>query len=717
MVLVKFISDIDCKIYIDKDFAGSIQSGKMLKILLDQGTYLVEVFDDSNKCIKSYELSVGIKENQILQNLSNIINTVYDVIENLKNDSSLIFYNQRAILRYGDLFGFINSRYEIVIPPIYSYAENFIKDKSLVKRLFPDGEKVTIIDSEGNICFGKWFDQINETESILLLKNSNCIYILSKRDYSIINTYFDAGYDGSHSLLPVFVEDDIDKKYGFIDKNGNEVVPLIYDYVWGFHENGFAKVMRFGRLHVVSQNGDLYETLEQALKEKNNKQSFLRKLTKEESLLKGFDFRPFDTYCDEYYPLKENGQWGLGGYKWITVQPQKDTYKSVDEIRTEIIAEEDKLFEEAKMSLFGAFMKRSTQEEIERKVQNRLLDQTKPYDELVPSNKIEMYKCDQIIYLAHGYLVYRIGRKCFLLQFSTPNNIYTYDVDWAFPLVLSGNTNGNNKYISPNILVRKNKRYGIISMIGIELLQTEYDEILFHFSIDNAGIERIGYVLKDKKWAFVNFRNGKLLTSFEYNSIELVKPNDSEFDIDSFYIVNKDGKFGCLDYQRHEFIRCDYSMIEYKIQYQERGYSIQFQLKKDSKFGTFEKFYSFTDNKRFSFLVEPEFDECKFLNHEGSIAGYGYLSFLAVRKNDKWGILDCTPCSPTVYPLSDSSFDTSPNFEDLEFKYQNLDDLQADLKEEFNRRYNKYYRPYDVFYVGDIPLISEHDENYDSDTE
>ena len=47
-------------------------------------------------------------------------------IEKLRNDSSLRFYNQRASFCHNGSYGYINSQYEVVIEPIYSFADIFI---------------------------------------------------------------------------------------------------------------------------------------------------------------------------------------------------------------------------------------------------------------------------------------------------------------------------------------------------------------------------------------------------------------------------------------------------------------------------------------------------------------------------------------------------------------------------------------------------------------
>ena len=42
MAIVKFITDKNCQLFIDMELVGDVFTGKMLKISLDAGSYLVE---------------------------------------------------------------------------------------------------------------------------------------------------------------------------------------------------------------------------------------------------------------------------------------------------------------------------------------------------------------------------------------------------------------------------------------------------------------------------------------------------------------------------------------------------------------------------------------------------------------------------------------------------------------------------------------------------
>jgi hypothetical protein len=240
------------------ELVGDVFVDKMLKISLEAGSYLVEGKDTNGKSIGKYKLTVNPSDTQVLENLSEKFNEIDAAICNLRNDSSLRFYHQRAIFCYNGNYGYINSQYKIAIEPIYSYAENFTNGFALVKKIFPNGEKATVIDIDGNISLDRWYDYIGGNEKTILLKSKKTFYVFSKEDYSIINQYLDAKYDGKGELIPIHQHIGVDDMYGYIDRAGTEVIPLIYDFAGNFRSNNLATVKRLGEYNAVDLNGNLY---------------------------------------------------------------------------------------------------------------------------------------------------------------------------------------------------------------------------------------------------------------------------------------------------------------------------------------------------------------------------------------------------------------------------------------------------------------------------
>lgn len=53
MAIVKFISENSCQIFVDMELVGEVQAGRMLKVSLETGSYLVEVKDAEGNYLKN----------------------------------------------------------------------------------------------------------------------------------------------------------------------------------------------------------------------------------------------------------------------------------------------------------------------------------------------------------------------------------------------------------------------------------------------------------------------------------------------------------------------------------------------------------------------------------------------------------------------------------------------------------------------------------------
>lgn len=685
MAIVKFISEIDCNVYIDMELVGELQAGKMLKVTLEVGSYLVEATDSNGRNIRKYELKVSPIEAQILQNITE--ENITDLIEKLRNDSSLRFFNQRAVFYHNGCYGYINSQYNVAIQPIFSYADNFATNKAFVRRRFPDGEKGTIIDVDGNILLLQWYDYIGGDEIKILLRNQDMFIVLCKDDYSVLDKYCDAGYNGKADLIPVSRECGVDVFYGYIDKNGGERIPFIYDYAWNFDDNGFAKVKRFGSIHIVGKDGTLYYNMEHAVKDgktfRRERGYFdepgdgdieevfkANKLSKEESLYKGFN----GNYCDdgywEEYPVKEGSIWGLGGF--------------------ELVGDENNVDEDGEYLSWWN----------------------------VETNKIEKYHCDRIVYYADGFFVYRKDGICKLLNIINPEKEYSFIADEIIPNLLWCHTyNGSYDTISiNNLIIKKNKKYGIVGLDGKIVLPADYDLIVSTDALKKDTTGNIGIIWKDRKCSLVCMDNGKILEPFKYDDIIVNDSNSNDWLMYSTYLVKENGKYGCIDFNREVILPTIYDFIEFKLECDSNGYHHKMLLYKDRKIGTYEycNFRHMTSNSHeieLEFTVEPDYDECVFLKNRGAVNSLIGMSYIAVRKGDKWGIIDNTPASATYYPADETYWRNNPNLKDLEFKYNSLEDLQNDADAEFSRRYKKYERPHMIFQLGDNLIVSEEDND------
>ena len=254
MAIVKFISDRDCNIFIDKECFGEVTNDSMLKLTLEPGDYLVEVKDKEAHVLKKYNLEIKATDNQILQDVSYGAVSIDDVINQLKNDSSLEFHCNRASFCHNGLYGYVNKRFEVVIPAIYAVANKFKDDKAFVVRDFPEGKKTTLIDKDGIMFFNRWFDYIGESESTILFGVDNKIIVYSKTKYIKEREYINEGYNHKELYVPAR-KDDSYGLCGYLDFSGNEIIPFIYNGVGNFNEIGESEVNLWGNKIIINIKG------------------------------------------------------------------------------------------------------------------------------------------------------------------------------------------------------------------------------------------------------------------------------------------------------------------------------------------------------------------------------------------------------------------------------------------------------------------------------
>ena len=599
MAIVKFISDFKCNIFIDLEYVGVAQADKMLKVSLEPGSYLIEAMDEKGKSLKKYALNVSPTETQVLQNLH--------------------FYDNTSLTNLN--------------------VEESHKKKTLVKCIFPDGEKATVIDSEGNNCLGQWFFFIGSNDETILLKNDKTYCVLSTEDYLVKNIYYDARYDGKADLIPVYKEIGIDDMYGFIDKSGSEVIPFIYDYVWNFEETGFAKVKRFGCIHAVGKDGTLYLSMDETESEgkkcshtpltvaNNDNDGHIgvyyspHILSKEESEIRGFDFL-------QYYPIKNDNHWGLS---------------------------------------------------------------------FCDEKEISLCICDRFFYLDdwnENYLVYRKNGICFIEDHEKEYSFKADEVIANFRTVFEGNAGYDETSIN-NVIIRKSKKYGIADLSGKILLHVEYDLIEPTDAVQGNVTGNIGIVWKDGLCTFVWMVTGEILEPFKYEDIIVNKADGSTWLMYSTYLVKENGKYGCIDFERKPILPSVYDTIEFKLEIDSYGYHYKMLLYKDGKVGTYEYCNYRSDCNNYNvlelvFSIEPEYDECVFLNNKKAVTNFAGMSYVAVRRNDKWGIIDNKPAGLYYYYDFNDRWRNNPNLKELDFKYNSLEELKDDADNEFERRHNNY---------------------------
>lgn len=578
MAIVKFISENSCQIFVDMELVGEVQACRMLKVSLETGSYLVEVKDAEGNYLKKYELKISSADTQVLQDLTTNNYFIAETLEKMKSDSSLRFYNQRAIFCYNNRYGYINSQYEVVVKPIFSFAENFNFGYALVKKLFPNGEKTTIIDIDGNIKYERWFDYVGDNEKTLLLRYDNTFIVISKSNFSIVKEYLDADYDGRGKLIPVHQHIGIDDMYGFIDKAGNEIIPFIYDYAWNFNSNNLATVKRFGEYNSVDLSGNLYRYgvhsyMNEMEKKIGNDESvgtnpnYIEYLSKEDSLYRGFP--------DHFgiYPIKKNSGWKLQGHdseRWDRIFNYHDNCL---------------VYRENGLCTFQGDMSFSIEA-----------------DEIIPVFSWDGRPTKECKVLT-----------CFVIKKNWKYGIINPDKNVILPtdydlIVPTDAYEGKDRAGSSDIaIVWKNKKCTLFKIdTGVFIFPFDYDDIVVNEYYDNSlnPMEDCTYMMKTNgKYGIIANDFKTVLLPYEYDSIK--------------------EEFACKLNTKGEFYSCK-RMI----------------LCKENKYGIWQKFKCRNNDtewqlREYDIRIEENYDECVFIKDKNNSAN---LLDVAVRSGNKWAL-------------------------------------------------------------------------------
>ncbi len=456
MAVVKFVSDKDCQLFIDMELAGKVTSDSMLKLTLETGGYLIQVKDEDGNLIKEYDLEIKPSDNQLLQKIDSA-NNLDDIIEKLKNDSTLVFHCDRVSFCHNGLYGFVNKKFNVVIPPIYFSVNEFVDDKAFVVRDFPEGRKATIIDSDGNMFFNRWFDYIGEGDSNILMGTGDRIIVYSKIKFDKIADYYNAGYNFKQPFVPVYIMDNQDEMYGFINLNGDIILPFIFDKVWNADNNLQAKFWYYGFIGTIDfKNSLIFDVY--GLKFEFSDPLFLD----DKNYLQGY-IANYELGIS-VYPGRKGGKWILN------ICNYSGTVCGVGDI-----------------DVFG---------------------------ELTGSKEIE---CDRILYIGYNCYAYRLKGKC-IVHYLFNEKDYTFNENYIVPVI--GDDEGIYYSPADYRFIKREKgKYGIVNEYGGELLPCIYDFITFPKPNQQMSIKPIVLQLKDK-CSIANANDGKILLPFVYDEIK-----------------------------------------------------------------------------------------------------------------------------------------------------------------------------------------------------
>lgn len=145
----------------------------------------------------------------------------------------------RIITKKGNLYGVMNESGQIILEPSYDYISEFnpwgyaVVKKSSDYRLIDIDGKYTNNDRYVSLRY------IEDEEKFIGERIGKLCFINFEREI-IMDPAKD--YDMIYYLSNGFYQVEKDEKYGYIDEEGNEVIPLQYIYADAFSENGLALV-------------------------------------------------------------------------------------------------------------------------------------------------------------------------------------------------------------------------------------------------------------------------------------------------------------------------------------------------------------------------------------------------------------------------------------------------------------------------------------------
>jgi len=734
MAIVKFVSDKNCQVFIDMEQAGKVTPDSMLKVTLETGGYLIQVKDEDGNLIKEYDLEIKPSDNQLLQKIDDVNYNLDDTIEIIKNDSSLVFHCDRASFCHNGLFGFVDKKLNVVIPPIYYSVNEFVDDKAFVIRDFPEGRKTTMIDSDGNMFFNRWYDYIGESDDTILLGIDNRIIVYSKTKCNKITEYFNAGYDYQDSFVPAYIYDDKDKLYGYIDSSGKVVVPFLFSKVSNFGKNNSAFVELFDIQTIISRDTvlsekDLPNLIQPGVGYSNNDCIWLFSV----------------VFSNNRLAIK------------IEIKSQWD-----DNVHKEIIEEADRILHIRRGYAVCRYRNRikvivSDVDKIDvlqysfcandvipvfREIYHNAATQLYPcafiinnddYYGIVDCENNQIVPCEYDIIESYPskkgevYVVLRKDGKCALCDILNKTmlaeliydniSLYESDGELTFLLEIRGKyglikgkklipANYNRIIVGNhyNIIVKGDK-YGIIDDDNNIIMPAEYQEISIleddYFKVKNSKGYSLGRVTEGK------------IYKEAFDKICLLEKRYDNRSILDFVFVEKDGKQGCISLSNGEVkIPIEYDKID--LVSVNRHYpeivSVCFLLYKDRKCGYCEFGYYYVERDfhpimgssydgpfEYLYTVKPDYEECVLLANKYSVLSHYYMHYAAVRKGNKWGILDQKGRAITYQAMHLNLEDeNTPNYTDLDFKYNSLDGLKKDADNELKRRYDKYYHPWTI---------------------
>ena len=150
-------------------------------------------------------------------------------------------------------YGYTDRKGNTVIPHCYDWADAFDEGLAVVKR----GDFFGVVNKQGNEVFEPKYEDIRwrSDNGVVLVCNEGKWQIKSRQDEIVSENTFDFISDFSEDLAAVRCGG----KYGYIDRAGKTIIPLIYDEAYSFSAEGLATVVKNGRTFCIDTEGIVFD--------------------------------------------------------------------------------------------------------------------------------------------------------------------------------------------------------------------------------------------------------------------------------------------------------------------------------------------------------------------------------------------------------------------------------------------------------------------------
>lgn len=577
-VNLKIFSDIPCEVYVDNDLKAVAKKNTLTKVPVRQGEYYVQLVStvnpdykierivslDYDKVLNVHFLEIvrlhpeylrdtdilWIRDNQSFKakNLvsGEIVSSSYDYVHST-ND----FQNGISIVSKNKLTGVVSIHGKEILPCSYEQisriGNNLLKVKNNGKYLLLNAQNAKKVN---DYCYDSI--QVYVGRSIVGYREGGCAFLNNNGEEELFLSQYSYSDGFKNSLAIVTARDSkYNRKYGVINRNGDEVLPCMYDYI-GFFGKGLNSVKKDGKCGIVDHNGSeiipcIYESCGSSNSDGlvyakyNGKYGFIN--------LKGETIIPFkyDNVHDWWWPSNDDYRYRYFSESGIAIVSVKSKSNSIDS-KYGLVTKDG-------IEIFPCNFSKSPQ--IILKDQVCLID-----------NKDQLF----IVYPdgQYRYLKYQhVGRLKAGLAEVEYNGKYGY-VDENFNEVIPciyeyvGRCSQNHLFI-----VSKNKYYGVIDKDGKEIIPFKYNrlEAWGNGLLKAAVYENDNY--RAAKWGVIT-EDGREIIPCIYSRIGS-RSYDEDYDECLNFVDEKiipvekretNHKWGYVDMEGNEIIPCIYDRIK-----------------------------------------------------------------------------------------------------------------------------------------------------------